>query len=161
MRLAELSPAEERYLNSPLPLVDHWTPLLTKRLARMLSARMKQAVEIIPAVSDSSRAHSPTQRTIPEILWDSALDAMWVRARLGGRVTIHTSCTALSRNLQHSLQQLLAETWRSTRHEILPASLCWRIETSKADSATPATLTIHFPDTLSLMDSWAQRMIAS
>lgn len=161
MRLAELSPAEHRYLSSPLPPVEDWTPLLMKRLMRMLSARMKQAVEIFPAAPDPIHLQSITARHTPEIRWDSALDAMWVRARLGGRVYINARCTALSRNLQHSLQQLLAETWLSTRHEILPATLCWRIETLSGDTPTQARLTMHFPDTLTLMDRWAQRMIAS
>ena len=159
MRLAELSPAEQRYLNSPLPPVDDWTPFLMKRLVRMLRARMKQTVEISPAAPDSRHPSSVPARNTPEILWDSALDAMWVRARLGGRMCIHTPCTALSRNLQHSLQQLLAETWLSTQHEILPATLCWRIETPQGDIPTQATLTMHFPDSLASMDRWAQRMI--
>lgn len=161
MRLAELSPAEQRYLNSPLPPVDDWPPLLMKRLTRMLSARMKQAVEISSAAPDPKHPPSLTTRHTPEILWDSALDATWVRARLGGRMLSHTPCTALSRNLQHSLQQLLAETWLSTYHEIVPTTLCWRIETLQVDIATQATLTIHFPDSLTLMDRWAQRLIAS
>ena len=160
MRLAELSPAEQRYLGSPLPPVDDWPPLLTKRLARMLSARMKQAVKISFAAPDPKHPPSLTTRNTPEILWDSALDAMWVRARLGGRMRSHTPCAALSRNLQHSLQLLLAETWLSTHHEIVPATLCWRIETLQGDIATQATLAIHFTDSLPLMDRWAQRLIA-
>lgn len=161
MRLAELSPAEHRYLSSPLPPVDDWTPLLTKRLARMLSARMKQAVQLSSVALDPARLPSFTERELPEIKWDSALETMWIRARLGGPVRVNTRCTALSRNLQHSLQQLLAETWLSRQHEILPTTLCWHIETSQGDIATQATLTIHFPDSLTLMDRWAQRMIAS
>lgn len=161
MRLAELSPAEHRYLSSPLPPVDNWTPLLMKRLGRVLSARMKQAVEIFPAAPDLKHPPSITARNTPEIQWDSAFDSMWVRARLGGPVRTTTRCTALSRNLQHTLQQLLAETWLSAPHEILPATLCWRIEMPNGDNLIQATLTMHFPDTLTLMDRWAQRMIAS
>ena len=161
MRLAELSPAEQRYLSSPLPPVDDWPPLLMKRLVRMLSARMKQAVQLSSVALDPARPPSFTQRDLPEIKWDSALDAMWVRARLGGRMRVHTPCTALSRNLHHSLQQQLAETWLSSPHEILPTTLCWRIDTPQRDIATQATLTIHFPDSLTLMDRWAQRLIAS
>lgn len=161
MRLAELSPAEHRFLSSPLPPVDDWTALLMKRLARMLGARMKQAVEIFPIAPDPTRLQSLTKCVTPEIQWDSALEAMWVRARLGGPVRTTTRCTALSRNLQHTLQQLLAETWLSAPHEILPATLCWRIEMPNGDNLIQARLTMHFPDTLTLMDRWAQRMIAS
>lgn len=161
MRLAELSPAEQRHLSSPLPPVDHWTPLLTKRLARMLSARMKQAVALFPTTPDLQHPPSINARPTPEMLWDSALAAMWVRARLGGPVRISTRCTALSRNLQHSLQQLLAETWLSKHHEILPATLCWRIETPRDGALAQATLTIHFPDSLTSMDNWARAMIAA
>lgn len=161
MRLAELSPAEQRYLSSPLPLADHWAPLLTKRLSRMLSARMKQVVALFPVTPDLQHAPPITARHTPEMLWGSALDAMWIRARLGGHVSNNTRCTALSRNLQHSLQQLLAEAWLSTHHEILPATLCWRIEVLQGDVAAHASLTISFPDTLTLMDRWAQVMIAA
>ena len=161
MRLVELSPTEQRYLSSPLPSHDHWTPLLMKGLARMLSARLKRTVKILPAASDVSLPPRSTQREMPEVLWDSALEAMWIRARLGARVRILASCTALSRNLQHNVQQLLAETWLSTHHEILPATVCWRIVTPGSDAQTEARVTIHFPDTLALMDRWAQRMIAS
>ena len=161
MRLAELSPAEQRYLSSPLSPVDIWAPLLTKRLVGMLRARMKLAAQLSCVALDPARLPAFTERDLPEIKWGSALETMWIRARLGGPVRINTRCTALSRNLQHSLRQLLAETWLSTPHEILPTTLCWRIEMPNGDNLIQATLTIHFPDSLTLMDRWAQRMIAS
>lgn len=161
MRLAELSPAEQQYLRSPLPRVDHWTPLLMNRLAHMLHARLKRPVEMLPAASVPPRPPQLVPREIPAVLWNDALEAMWIRARLGGPVRVHARCAALSRNLEHDLQCLLAETWLSTAHDMLPASVCWRIVTPGSDAPVDASLTIHFPDTLALMDRWAQRTIAS
>lgn len=161
MRLTELSPAEQRYLSRPLPPVDHWTPLLMKSLARLLSARMKCSVNILPAAPEPNHPPSLATRQGPEVVWDGALEAMWIRARLGARARMSASCTALSRNLQHNLQQLLAETWLSMHHETLPATVCWRIVTSGSVAPTEARVTIHFADTLALMDRWAQRIIAS
>lgn len=155
MRLAELSPAEQSYLSSSLPQLDDWTPVLTQRVSRLLGARMKQSVEIAPVAT--RRALPRVPRETPDIVADSALNALWVSARLGGRVRSCTPCTALARNLHHSLEHLLAETWLSAPHELIPASLQWRIATDETD----ATLTIHFPDTLARMDRWARRTIAA
>ena len=131
MRLAELSTAEQRYLSSPLPPVDAWSPLLIVRLCRVLGARMKQRVQIFPAPPDPLTMESTTGRATPEIDWDNALDAMWVHARLGGNVRINSRCMALSRNLQRALQQVLAETWLSSaQNKFLPGTLRLRIEIS-------------------------------
>lgn len=160
MRLAELSTAEQDYLSRPLPPVDTWTPLLTARLCGVLGARMKQRVQIVTVTSDplNNREHAE-----PEISWDSALDALWVRARLGGSARILPPCAALSRNLLHTLQQALAETWvSSAEHPSLPRALHLRIEcTSKTGEVAQAALTIYFPASLSQMDRWVQRLIAT
>lgn len=157
MRLAELSSAEHRYLSSPLPPVDTWTPRLIERLGCVLEARMKQRVQIFRAPEPSTRS-SATERAAPDIQWDSALDAMWVHARLGGHGRSNTRCAALSRNLQRCLQQALAETWLSSaQHEMLPGMLRLRIEiAASTDGAQQAALTIYFPATPSQMDRWAQ-----
>ena len=161
MRLAELSAAEQRYLSSPLPPIDTWTPLLIQRLCRLLGARTKQRVQFFADAPDTLTIDM--ERAAPEISWDSELDAMWVHARLGGSARIHTPCAALSRNLLHTLQQALAETWMSSaQHQTLPRMLHLRIElTSKTGDVKQAMLTIYFPATLSLMDRWAQRVNAS
>ena len=163
MRLVELSTAERRYLSSPLPPVDAWTPLLIERLGRMLGARMKQRVQILPAAPDPLTIRPATGRVAPEIDWDNALDAMWVHARLGGNVRINLRCTALSRNLQRTLQQVLAETWLSSaQNKFLPLTLRLRIEISPGTGVVQqAVLTICFPETFSQMDYWARRMNAS
>lgn len=162
MRLAGLSPAEQRYLNSPLPPVDAWTPLLILRLSRVLGARMKQRVQISPAASDPLTVAANT-RTAPDIRWDAELDAMWVHARLGGNVRINSRCTALSRNLLRTLRHALAETWVSSAHnKFLPGTLRLRIEISPGTGVVhQAVLTICFPETFSQMDCWAQRVNAS
>lgn len=161
MRLAELSPAEHRYLSSPLPPVDAWTPLLIAHMGRVLGARMKQRVQVFRAASEPVTLSS-AEYTAPEIQWDSALDAVWLRARLGGAVRCNTRCTALSRNLQRCLQQVLAETWLSSaQHKMLPRMLRLRIEIAPTTDVTQqAALTIYFPATPSQMDRWAQRMNA-
>ena len=156
MRLAELSTAEQRYLSSPLPPGDAWTPFLILRLSRVLGARMKQRVQIFPVAPDPLALGMG--RAAPEISWDSELDAMWVRARLGGSARIYTHCDALSRNLLRTLQHTLAETWMSsTQNKTLPRTLHLRIK----NAAQQAVLTICFPATFSQMDRWAQRMNAS
>lgn len=163
MRLAGLSPAEQRYLNSPLPPVDAWTPLLILRLSRVLGARMKQRVQISLAASDPLTVDANTQRAAPDIRWDAELDAMWVHARLGGNVRINSRCTALSRNLLRTLQYALAETWLSSAHnKCLPETLRLRIEISPGTGVVhQGVLTIYFPETFSQMDCWAQRVNAS
>ena len=155
MRLAELTPAERRFLDSPGPPADNWSPLLTQRLTHLLSARLKQPVALVPVPPESGRSVS----NAPHIVWNSALDVLWLHARLGGRGRpLHSQpCTALTRNLQHSLQRTLAETWLSAQHDSSPHSLCWCIETRESDNAV---LTIHFPAVLQ-MTQWAQREIAA
>ena len=161
MLLAELSPAERRYLSSPLPAVDAWTPLLIERLSHLLSARIKQRIQIFAVAPDPMFVQET--REIPEISWDAALDALWVRARLGASTRIPTRCTALSRNLLHTLQHVLAEAWRTpVANKILPSSLHCRLEcTAKTGEVVHATLAIHFPATQSQMDRWAQRVNAA
>lgn len=158
MRLAELSTAERRYLSSPLPPVDTWTPRLIARLNGVLRARMKHHVQIVAVAPDPrtlDREHAE-----PEISWDSALDALWVHARLGGNARI-TACAALSRNLRRTLQQALAETWMSSaQHSGLPRMVHLRIESTSNAGGAPAMLTIYFPTSLSQMDRWARRMNA-
>lgn len=163
MRLAELSTAERRYLSSPLPPVDEWTPLLILRLCRVLGARMKQRVQIFPASPHPQAIESATGRAVPEIHWNDDLDAMWVHARLGGNARIHTRCIALSRNLQCTVQHALAETWMSSaQHKFLPGTLHLRIEIFLGTGvAQQATLAIYFPATPIQMDRWAQRMNAA
>ena len=160
MRLAELSSAKQRYLSSPLPPVDTWTPLLIARLCGVLGARMKQRVQMITVTSDTLNNR---ECAAPEISWDSALDALWVHARLGGNARITPACAALSHNLRHTLQQALAETWMSSaQHPSLPRALHLRIEcTSKTGEVAKAVLTIYFPASLSQMNRWAQRLIAT
>jgi len=161
MRLAELSPAERRYLSSPLPPVDAWTPMLIQRLCHLLGARIKQRVQIFAVAPDTLPVDA--ERITPEISWDDALDAWWVRARLGASMRIPTRCAALSRNLLHTLQQVLAETWRSPApNKTLPHSLHFRLEcTAKNGAVQHATLAIYFPETRSQMDRWAQRVNAA
>ena len=158
MRLAELSPAERRYLSSPLPPVDAWTPLLIERLSHLLSARTKQRIQIFAVAPDSLLEEA--EHVAPEISWNDELDALWVRARLGTSMCIPTRCAALSRNLLHTLQQALAETWRSPApNKTLPHSVNFRIEfTAKTGTVQHATLAIYFPATRSQMDCWAQRV---
>lgn len=161
MRLAELSSAEQHYLSRPLPPVDSWTPLLIVRLSRVLGARLKQRVQIFPAAPNPQAIESATGGTAPEIHWDSALDAMWVYARLGGNARINTRCAALSRNLRRTLQQALAETWvSSAQHPGLPRALHLRIESTSNARGAQAMLTIYFPTSLSQMDRWAHHMNA-
>ncbi|MHB8915478.1 MAG: hypothetical protein ACYC4K_06655 [Thiobacillus sp.] len=161
MRLAELSPAERSYLCSPLPPVDAWTPLLIERLCHLLSARIKQRVQIFAVAPDPLLVEEAGE--IPEISWDDQLDALWVRVRLGASTCIPTRCAALSRNLLHTLQQVLAETWRSPApNKTLPHSQNFRIEcTAKTGAVQHATLAIYFPATPSQMDRWAQRVNAA
>ena len=161
MRLAELSPAERRYLCSPLPPVDAWTPLLIQRLRHLLGARIKQRIQIVAIAPDAMTVE--VERVIPEISWDDGLDALWVRARLGATARIPTRCAALSRNLLHTLQLALAETWRSpVPNKTLPHSLYFRLEcTAKTGEVQHATLAIYFPTTSSQMDRWALRVNAA
>ena len=161
MRLAELSPAEHLFLASPLPPADAWTPLLMQRLSHLLSARTKQRIQIVAIASDPMLVEEA--REMPEISWDDALDALWVRARLGASTHIPTPCTALSRNLLHTLQHALAETWRSpVANKTLPSSLRCRLEcTAKTGEVQHIRLAIHFPATHSQMDRWAQRVNAA
>lgn len=159
MRLAELSLAEQRFLTSPLPPVDAWMPLLIQRLSHLLSARTKQRIQIFAVAPNALLVED--EREIPVISWDDALDALWVRARLGASTRIPTRCTALSRNLLHTLQQVLAETWRSHfPNKTLPHSLHFRLEcTAKSGEVQHATLAIYFPATPNQMDRWAQRVV--
>lgn len=161
MRLAELSPAERRYLSSPLPPVDAWAPLLIQRLSHLLSARTKQRIQIFTIAPDPQLVEN--QCIAPEISWDDELDAWWVRARLGASTRILTRCDALSRNLLHTLQQVLAETWLSPApNKTLPRMLRFQIEcTAKTGEVQQATLAIYFPVTPSQMDRWAQRVNAA
>jgi len=157
MRLAELSPAELAYLQSPLPRVDNWSPRLGKHLSRILSARMKCSVQLVPITPARSEEGL---RDTPQIHVDDALIALWVRARLGGPLRVGTRCSALSRNLQATMQRCIAEAWLSSPSELLPKTLCWRVEVPAPGGAT-ATLTLHFPDTYQQMHAWAQRVVAS
>ena len=161
MRLAELSPTERRYLTRPLPPVDAWTPLLLERLSHLLSARIKERIQIVAVAPNPQLVED--EREMPAISWDDALDGWWVRARLGAGTRIPTRCTALSRNLLHTLQQALAETWRSPApNKTLPNKLHFRLECrAKTGGIQHATLAIHFPATPSQMDRWAQRVNAS
>lgn len=162
MRLAELSAAERRYLNSPLAPVDALTPALVRHLQGVLGARMKQRVQISVTAAAPDVMQAPlVERAVPEIGWESGLEAMWLRARLGGRCDASTRCAALSANLLHTLQRALAETWLSLHGmDSLPALLTLRIALATADSgAQHATLVMHLPATQANMHQWAQRMI--
>lgn len=156
MQLVELSAEERRFLTSPVPPPDAWTPLLVDRLQRLLSARTRQQIRIIRVVKDA--LPSVTTQPKPEIRWDDALEALWVRTRLRTRVRTATTCAALSRNLRHTLEQALAETWRSTAtNPLLPQSLHLEFECAeKGGTAQRATLNIRFPVTLAEMDRWAK-----
>jgi len=162
MRLAELSTAERRYLSSPLAPVDALTPALVRHLQGVLGARMKQRVEISVTAAAPDVMQAPlAERAVPEMSWESGLEAMWLRARLGGHCDASTRCAALTANLLHTLQRALAETWLSLHdRDSLPALLTLRVALPRADSgAQPATLLLHWPATQANMHQWAQRII--
>ena len=171
MRLAELSAAERDYLVSPLPVAEALSPLLVRHFSRVLGARMKQAVQVKVGLPPSQAGLPPGQAAdfwvdsapeigvAPDIRWDSVLDAMWLRGRLGGRGGV--PCPALTKSLLRTLQLGLAETWISLPGEkILPIALSLRVEmTIEKISVEQAMLNIRFPLSLCAMNRWAQHII--
>lgn len=166
MRLAELSAAERDYLTSPLPLETALSPLLVRHFSRVLGARMKQPVQVKTGALPGQEADFLIDTDAPVIVWDSALEAMWLRGRLGGRSGApRASCSAMTRSLQRTLQLGLAETWISApgteiQPKTLPTVLSLRVEiqTDKI-SGVPAGLVIRFPRVLASMNRWADYII--
>ena len=162
MRLAELSAAERRYLSSPLPAAEALPLLLARHLGQLLGARMKQRVQIQTELNPRVTTGFLLDSSVPQIQWDSDLDAMWLRGRLGGHSCLSpTRCVAMSQNLLRTLQGGVAETWISHPGvRTLPTALSLRVETpSDKISATHATLLIRFPSSLTDMNRWAQHII--
>ena len=164
MRLAELSAAERDYLVSPLPVAEALSPLLARHFSRVLGARLKQAVQVKVGLPPGQGADfwgdsAPEIDVAPDIRWDSALDAMWLRGRLGGRSG--AACPALTKSLLRTLQLGLAETWISLPAEkILPIVLSLRVEmTIEKIIVEQAMLNIRFPLSLCAMNRWAQHII--
>lgn len=162
MRLVELSAAERRYLSSPLPTAEALPPVLARHLGQLLGARMKQRVQIQTEPSPRATSDFLIGSSVPEIQWDSELDAMWLRGRLGGHSCLsQMRCAAMSQNLLRTLQRSVAETWISLSGvRTLPTALSLRVETpSDKISATHARLLIRFPSSLADMNQWAQHII--
>lgn len=162
MRLAELSPAERGYLGSPLQTAEALPPLLIHHLGQLLGARMKQRVQIQTEPNPRVTTDFLIDPSVPEIQWDSELDAMWLRGRLGEHGCLSpTRCAAMSQNLLRTLQRGVAETWISLSGvRTLPTALSLRVETpSDKINVTHATLLIRFPSSLTDMNQWAQHII--
>ena len=164
MRLAELTPAERDYFSSPHPAADALSPLLARHLGRVLAARMRHPVQVLAGSSPDpeNTAGFLAERDAPEFHWDSALDVMWLQARLGGPgCNLQRPSAALTHNLLRTLQCSLAETWLSLPDaKLLSPVLSLRIETTPAEANfARASLTIFLPSSSTHMQQWAQRII--
>jgi hypothetical protein len=182
MQLAELSAAERRFLTSPFAPTEKLSALLVEHLSQVLSARMKRSVQV---QADTCTAQNGVAVLLgdtdvaefnhaPKMSWDKALDALWLRGRLGGRSGFSGEpCAVMLKSLQRTLQLALAETWISLpATKALPAVLSLRIQTSgnkthldkpcaEKIATEQALLVIRFPPALASMNQWAQTIISS
>lgn len=180
MQFAQLSAAERRFLTSPFAPTEKLSKLLVERLSRVLSARTKRIVQVrVEADTPRNRVavlfDDPGLAELnnaPDMSWDQALDALWLRGRLGGKSDFLVQpCSVMIKNLQRTLELALAETWISLpAPKVLLTVLSLRIEISgnkpnrdKACGEKIATeqamLVIRFPPALASMNQWAQQII--
>ena len=151
MRLHALTPAELAFLTAPAAEPDGLPAHLTRKLAAVLSARLRLPVSL--ALQPSSAA-SVAQRT-PVWQIDDALATLWLTRRLGGqRVT--GAASFVPRTLVDTLDAALAEGWLDVAGQgALPSTLAWQMSADRMR----ATLAVQLPSPSTDLTRWARGAI--
>ncbi len=150
MRLLELTPDEIAFLKAPLRPSDGLQTRLTRKLAAILSARLRLPVQAMtqPAPEPEAAPGSPAWQA------EAALAALWLTRRLGGR-DVADGLSFVPGSLVRTLDAVLAESWLDAPHDALPHALAWRIATG----LTQATLAVQLPHSTIDMTRWAREVI--
>lgn len=152
MQLLALTPAEIAFLAAPAAPDDALAPRLARKLALVLSARLRMPVELTACAPIDVTAAS----TFPNWTPDSALATLWLTRRLGGQGTNGATTAFVPRSLLRCLDAALAECWLDAPPPpALPAALAWRL----ASGATAATLGLFLPQAAGDMTRWAHEVI--
>jgi hypothetical protein len=150
MQLPALNPAEIAFLTAPAVVPDELPAQLTRKLAAVLSARLRLPVRLNALEQQVVAAAA----AVP--LWqpDNALATLWLTRRLGGRhVAGQAGC--VSPSLLRTLDATLAECWLDRPQTSVPVGLAWQL----ASEATRATLSLRLPPHPSDMTRWAREVI--
>jgi hypothetical protein len=151
MRLQELTPAEIAFLSASPDISDGLQARLTQRLAATLTARLRLPVRLHVQPAGVSEPATAVPRWQP----DTALAALWLTRRLGGR-RVTGGGAFVPRTLIHALDAALAECWLDAAAPAsLPAALAWTITTDLAQ----ATLAVALPQHTNDMTRWAREVI--
>lgn len=150
MQLLGLTPAEIDFLKTPSSPAGGLQARLTGKLAATLSARLHVPVQakIQPAPARETAPISPVWQ--PE----TALAALWLTRRLGGR-DVARGETFVPGSLIRTLDAVLAESWLDAPRDALPHSLAWQITAGLAQ----AMLVVHLPHSATGLTRWAREVI--
>jgi hypothetical protein len=150
MQLLQLTAAEIAYLNTPAAATDGMQARLTRRLAAILTARLRLPVEAIALPG------SPTADSASTPVWqlDAALATLWLTRRLGGQRVLGAT-PFVPHGLSRTLDAALAESWLDDPAQALPAALAWQLSTD----LTQATLAVQLPHSTTDMTRWARGVI--
>lgn len=151
MRLLELTPDEIAFLAAPLPVPDDVSVRLSRKLALILSARLRLPLDVVaqPAPAPADAVAAPVWQP------DAALATLWLTRRLGGR-EMAGSGAIVPGSLLRTLDAVLAECWLDAPAQNMPPhALAWRITTDFMQ----ATLAARLPQTTTDMTRWAREII--
>ncbi len=150
MQLPALNPAEIAFLTAPAVVPDGLPVPLTRKLAAVLSARLRLPLQLNALEQPVAAAAA----AVP--LWqpDNALATLWLTRRLGGQ-RVAGQAGFVSPSLLRTLDTTLAECWLDRPQPSVPGGLAWQL----ANEDTRATLSLRLPPHPSDMTRWAREII--
>jgi hypothetical protein len=151
MKLLDLTPAEVAYLCLPAAVPHDLQSRLSRRLAAMLTARLR-----LPVRAQVHTGAAPNEAPLSPC-WqpDAALVTLWLTRRLGGQ-RVAGVASFVPPTLMRHLDALLAECWLDAAAPVaLPAALACQITTD----STQAMLALQLPRHPTDMTRWAREVI--
>jgi hypothetical protein len=151
MQWLELTSDEVEFLTLPSSAPDPFQARLTRKLAAMLTARLRLPVQVAahPVTAPVDATGMP--------IWqpDAALATLWLTRRLGGwRATGTTSFVPPT--LLHALDAMLAECWLDVSAQAMASpGMAWTI----ASDLIEARLAVQLPHHTIDMTRWARGVI--
>jgi hypothetical protein len=151
MQLLELTPAEIAFLTPPHAAPGCLQTRLTRKLAAMLSARLRLAVQTLaqPVDAPDDAPATPGWRA------DPVLATLWLTRRLGGQHLMGQTAF-VPPSLIQALDAALAECWLDgAMGAAPPPAMAWHITAASAR----ATLAVQLPHHPLDMTRWAREVI--
>ncbi len=149
MQLLELTREEQIFLATPQSR-DAFQARLTQRLALTLTARLHTPV----SARDVDALAGSEPPTAPRWQPDSALSTIWLTCRLGGQ-RVSGTAPFVPRDLLHTLDALLAESWLDAASAAYSTGLAWQLQIRQHSAA----LQLALPAEASVMTLWAREVL--